>query len=183
MSSGELTNVLANAVGRIDFRPKQPQFDFPNTYPLNGDLSAGLCYPTFEQLEPVLLGHDSCTCIKKTNNNNNTNNTKAGIQKQMHVSVVSYTTFCSSNQLYRGRRKYCYCIKICCNRFIQIKVYRVYCAHNVLVENVQHYCMPNKLWERKLLHKKGNNYYIVSNLMWIIILEEMGLETFNFLKL
>ena len=42
MSSGESTNVLANAVGRIDFWVKQPQFNFPNTYPLNGDLSAGL---------------------------------------------------------------------------------------------------------------------------------------------
>ena len=141
MSSGESTNVLANAIRWIDFQAKQPQFDFPDTYPLDGDLSAGLHYPTFEQLKPVLLGHASCTCIKKTNNNNNTknaNNTKAGIQRQMRVSVVSYTTFCSSNQLHRGRRKY-YCIKIFCNQFIQIKVYRVYCAHNVSLENVQHY--------------------------------------------
>ena len=66
MSLGESTNVLANAIGRIDCRAKQPQLDFPNTYPLDGDLSAGLCYPTFEQLEPVLLGHVSCTFIKTT---------------------------------------------------------------------------------------------------------------------
>ena len=65
MSLGESTNVLVNAIGRIDCRAKQPQLDFPNTYPLDGDLSAGLRYPTFEQLEPVLLGHVSCTFIKK----------------------------------------------------------------------------------------------------------------------
>ena len=65
MSLGESTNVLANAIGRIDFWAKQPQFDFPDTYRLGGDLSSGLCYPTFEQLESVLLGHASCTCIKK----------------------------------------------------------------------------------------------------------------------
>ena len=144
MSLGESTNVLANTIGRIDFRAKQPQLGFPNTYPLDGDLSAGLCYPTFEQLEPVLLGHASCTCIKNNSNNNIKNtkkkNTKAGIQRWMHVSVVSYTSFCSSNQLHCVRRKY-YCIKICCNQFIQIKVYRVYCAHNVSLENVQHYCI------------------------------------------
>ena len=94
---------LANAVRRIDFRAKQPQFDFLNTYPLDGDLSAMLRYPTFEQLEPVLLGHASRTCIKKTNNNTkNASNAKAGIQIQTHVSVVSYTSFCSSNQLHRG---------------------------------------------------------------------------------
>ena len=81
MSSGESTNVLANAVGRIDFWVKQPQFDFPNTYALDGDLSAGLCYTTFEQLEPVLLGHASCTCIKN-NSNNNTKNTKKKTRKQ-----------------------------------------------------------------------------------------------------
>ena len=93
MSLGESTNVLANAIGRIDFWVKQPQFDFPNTYPLDGDLSAGLHYPTFEQLEPLLLGHVSCTFIKNNNNNNTKNthkkNTTAGIQRQMHVSVVS----------------------------------------------------------------------------------------------
>ena len=93
MSSGESTNVLVNAVGRIDFWVKQPQLDFPNTYPLDGDLSAGLRYTTFEQLEPVLLGHASCTCIKNNSNNNTKNtqkkNMKAGIQRQMHVSVVS----------------------------------------------------------------------------------------------
>ena len=93
MSLGESTNVLANAIGRIDCRAKQPQLDFPNTYPLDGDLSAGLRYPTFEQLEPVLLGHVSCTFIKNNNNNNTKNthkkNMKAGIQRQMHVSVVS----------------------------------------------------------------------------------------------
>ena len=92
MSLGESTNVLANAIGRIDCRAKQPQLDFPNTYPLDGDLSAGLRYPTFEQLEPVLLGHVSCTFIKNNNNNNTKNtqkkNTKAGIQRQMHVSVL-----------------------------------------------------------------------------------------------
>ena len=81
MSLGESTNVLANAIGRIDCRAKQPQLDFPNTYPLNGDLSAGLCYPTFEQLEPVLLGHVSCTFIKN-NSNNNTKNTKKKTRKQ-----------------------------------------------------------------------------------------------------
>ena len=144
MSSGESTNVLANDVGRIVFRAKQLQFDFLHTYSLDGDLSAGLCYRTYEQLEPVLLGHASCTCIKKTNNNTkNASNTKAGIQRQTHVSVISYTSFCSSNQVHRGRRKY-YCIKIFCNQFIQIKVYRLYCAHNVSVENVQHYCISNK---------------------------------------
>ena len=144
MSLGESTNVLANAVGRIDFRAKQPQFNFLITYSLDGDLSAGLRCPTYEQLEPVLLGHASCTCIKKTNNNTkNANNTKAGIQRQTHVSVVIYTSFCSSNQVHPGRRKY-YCIKIFFNQFIQIKVYRVYCAHNVSVENVQHYCISNK---------------------------------------
>ena len=89
MSSGELTNVLANAVGRIDFRVKQPQFDFPDTYPLDGDLSAGLCYPTFEQLEPMLLGHASWTCIKKTNNNNTKNAKK-------HESRDSKTNACFS---------------------------------------------------------------------------------------
>ena len=90
MSLAESTNVLANAVGRIDFWVKQPQFDFRNTYPLDGDLSAGLRYPTFEQLEPVLLGHVSCTFIKNNNTKNTQKkNTKAGIQRQMHVSVVS----------------------------------------------------------------------------------------------
>ena len=66
MSWGESTKVLANTVGRIDFQAKRPQFNFPNTYPLEGDLSAGLRCPTFKQLEPVLLGHASCTFIKKT---------------------------------------------------------------------------------------------------------------------
>ena len=42
MSLGESTNVLVNAVWRIDFRAKRLQFDFLNTYPLDGDLSAGL---------------------------------------------------------------------------------------------------------------------------------------------
>ena len=82
MSLGESTNVLANAIGRIDFRAKQPQLDFPNTYPLDGDLSAGLCYPTFEQLEPVLLGHASCTCIKNNSNNNTKNTQKKKTRKQ-----------------------------------------------------------------------------------------------------
>ena len=91
MSSGESTNVLANAFGRIDFWVKQPQFDFPNTYALDGDLSAGLCYTTFEQLEPVLLGHVSCTFIKN-NNNNNTKNT----QKKKHESRDSKTNACFS---------------------------------------------------------------------------------------
>ena len=81
MSLGESTNVLANAIGRIDCGAKQPQLDFPNTYPLDSDLSAGLCYPTFEQLEPVLLGHVSCTFIKN-NSNNNTKNTKKKTRKQ-----------------------------------------------------------------------------------------------------
>ena len=89
MSLGESTNVLANAIGRIDFRAKQPQLDIPNTYPLDGDLSAGLCYPTFEQLEPVLLGHASCTCIKN-NANNNTKNTK----KKKHKSRDSKMNAC-----------------------------------------------------------------------------------------
>ena len=94
MSSGESTNVLANSVRRIDFWAKQPQFDFLNTYPLDGDLSVGLRYTTFEQLQPVLLGHASCTFIKNNDNNKTKNthkkkNTKAGIQRQMHVSVVS----------------------------------------------------------------------------------------------
>lgn len=71
-----------NAIGRIDFRAKQPQLDIPNTYPLDGDLSAGLCYPTFEQLEPVLLGHASCTCIKNNSNNNTKNTKKKKTQKQ-----------------------------------------------------------------------------------------------------
>ena len=102
MSSGESTNVLANAVGRIDFWVKQPQLDFPNTYPLDGDLSAGLCYPTFEQLEPMLLGHASWTCIKKTNNNNTKNAKKTRKQEfkdkcvfhllaiQPFVAAISY---------------------------------------------------------------------------------------------
>lgn len=118
-SSGKSTNDLVNAIGQINFWAKRLQFDFYNTNPLDGDLSAGLRYPTFEQLEPVLLGHASCTFIKNNNNNNTKNtpqkNTKAGIQRQILVLVVSYTSFCSSNQLYHGRRKYCYCIKICCN--------------------------------------------------------------------
>ena len=159
---------LANAVRRVDFRAKQPQFDFLNTYPLDGDLSAMLRYPTFEQLEPVLLGHASRTCIKKTNNNTkNASNAKAGIQRQTHVSVVSYTSFCSSNQLHRGRRKY-YCIKIFCNQFIQIKVY---CAHNVSLENVQHYCIANKYYYERESYftRRGIIDYIVSYLMWIII--------------
>lgn len=147
MSWGESTKVLANTVGRIDFQAKQPEFNFPNTYPLEGDLSAGLRYPTFKQLEPVLLGHASCTFIKK--NNNNTKNEKKRESRDSKTSACfgccsSYTSFCSSNQLHLGQRKYC-CIKICCNQFFQIKVYRVYCAHNVSLENVQHYCMPNKL--------------------------------------
>ena len=35
----------------------------------------------------------------------------------------------------------------------------------------------------KASSQEGEYYYIVSYLMWIIILEEMGLESFNFLKL
>ena len=76
MSSGKSTNVLANAIWRIDFRAKQPQFDFPNTYRLDGDLSAGLRHPTFQQLGPVLLGHASSIFLKNNNNNNNTKKAK-----------------------------------------------------------------------------------------------------------
>ena len=76
MSLGELTNVLVNAVWRIDFRAKRLPFDFLNTYPLDGDLSAGLCYPRFGQLEPVLLGYASSTFLKNNNNNNNTKKAK-----------------------------------------------------------------------------------------------------------
>ena len=90
MSSGESTNVLANAVGRIDFRAKRPQFDFPDTYPLDGDLSAGLCYPTFEQLEPVLLGHALCTCIKKNKQQ------QQHKERKQHKSRDSKTNACFS---------------------------------------------------------------------------------------
>ena len=48
------------------------------------------------------------------------------------VAAINYIVFEGNNY---------YCIKICCNQFIQIKVYRVYCAHNVSLENVQHYCI------------------------------------------
>ena len=90
MSLGESTNVLANAIGRIDCRAKQPQLDFPNTYPLDGDLSAGLRYPTFEQLEPVLLGHVSCTFIKTTTT------TTQRTHKKKHESRDSKTNACFS---------------------------------------------------------------------------------------
>ena len=88
----------------------------------------------------MLHGPVSKTTATTTQRTQKKKNTKAGIQRWMHVSVVSYTSFCSSNQLHCVRRKY-YCIKICCNQFIQIKVYRVYCAHYVSLENVQHYCI------------------------------------------
>ena len=88
MSLGESTNVLVNAVWRIDFRAKRLQFDFPNTYPLDGDLSAGLRYPRFGQLEPVLLGYASSTFLK----NNNNNNTKKA--KKKHESRDSKTNAC-----------------------------------------------------------------------------------------
>ena len=90
MSLGESTNVPANAIGRIDCRAKQPQLDFPNTYPLDGDLSAGLCYPTFEQLEPVLLGHVSCTFIKKQQQQHKERT------KKKHESRDSKTNACFS---------------------------------------------------------------------------------------
>ena len=131
---GPVVRKVANTI-HWNLYPVVSTIDFFNTYPLDGDLSAGLHYPTFEQLEPVLLCYTTCICIKKTTTTT---------QRQMYVSVVSYTSLCSSNQLHRGQRKY-YCIKICCNQLIQSKVYRMYCAHNVSLENVQHYCMPNRL--------------------------------------
>ena len=171
MSSGESTNVLANAVGRIDFRAKRPQFDFPDTtgwwficWVVLSNIwttGASAAWPCFMYLYQK---KQTTTTTQRTQTTQ-----KQGFKdKCVFQLLATYTTFCSSNQLHRGRRKY-YCLKIFCNQFIQIKVYRVYCAHNVSLENVRNYCMPNKLWERKLLHKKGNNY-IVSYLMWIIIL-------------
>ena len=44
---------LAPVVQKVDNAIKY--IGFPNTYPLDSDLSSGLCYPPFEQLGPQSL--------------------------------------------------------------------------------------------------------------------------------
>ena len=43
---------LDSAIHRINHYPVENAIGFPNTYPLDSDLSGGQPYPTFEQLGP-----------------------------------------------------------------------------------------------------------------------------------
>ena len=53
------------STGWINHYPADSAICFPNTYPLDSDLSGEYCYPTFEQLEPGLyLLPDSATYIR-----------------------------------------------------------------------------------------------------------------------
>ena len=93
MSSGESTNVLANAAGESTFGQND-----------HNSISLILIHWMVIYLLGCAIQHlnnwsQCCLAMlyvpvsKKTNNNNNTknaNNTKAGIQRQMRVSVVSY---------------------------------------------------------------------------------------------
>ena len=45
---------LDSAIHRINHDSLDSTFGFPNTYPLDSDLSGGWCYPTLEQLEPLV---------------------------------------------------------------------------------------------------------------------------------
>ena len=40
---------MNNAIHQINLYPKNNSIGFPNTYPLDSDLSGGLRYPAFEQ--------------------------------------------------------------------------------------------------------------------------------------
>ena len=42
------------AIHRVNHYPLNSTFGFPNTYPLDRDLSGGWRYPTLEQLGPVV---------------------------------------------------------------------------------------------------------------------------------
>ena len=55
LASANLTPVVQkmdNAIHRINHCPLDSAVGFPNTYPLDCDLSGGQRYPTFEQLGP-----------------------------------------------------------------------------------------------------------------------------------
>ena len=45
---------LDNAIHRINHYPLDSAFGFPNTYPLDNDLSSGWRYTAFEPLGPVV---------------------------------------------------------------------------------------------------------------------------------
>ena len=50
--SGNLAPIVQNvdsAIHRINLYPVDNVIGFPNTYPLDSDLSDGWCYPSFEQ--------------------------------------------------------------------------------------------------------------------------------------
>ena len=44
--------MLDSAIHRINLYPAESAISFPNTYLLNGDLSGGYRFPTFEQPGP-----------------------------------------------------------------------------------------------------------------------------------
>ena len=47
-----VVQTLDSAIHRINHYPADNVIGFPNTYPLDSDLSGGKRYPTFEQLGP-----------------------------------------------------------------------------------------------------------------------------------
>ena len=47
-----------NTIHWINLFPVDEAIDFPNTYPLDSNLSGGLQYPTFEQPEPVVYMYE-----------------------------------------------------------------------------------------------------------------------------
>ena len=55
---------LDSAIHRINHYLADSVIDFFNTYPLDSDLSGGLCYPTFEQPRPgnYALRHITISC-------------------------------------------------------------------------------------------------------------------------
>ena len=120
MSSGESTNVLANAAGESTFGQNDHNSISLILIHWMVIYLLGCAIQHLNNWSQCCLAtlHGPVSKKQTTTTQRMQKNTKAGIQRQMRVSVVSYTTFCSSNQLYRGRRKYCYCIKICCNQFI-----------------------------------------------------------------
>ena len=47
-----------NGIHSINLFPVDEAIDFPNTYPLDSNLSGGLQYPTFEQPEPIVYMYE-----------------------------------------------------------------------------------------------------------------------------
>ena len=48
----EVVQKVDNAIDRINLYPLDSAIGFPNTSPLDSDLSGGHCYPAFEQPGP-----------------------------------------------------------------------------------------------------------------------------------